>query len=66
MIIAPHRNRLTPWYIGVVIIAAAVGYLGYYVSVNDCGASPALLFAVLLVIPVVYLTLMYMTLTSQR
>lgn len=31
-----------------------------------CGASPVLLFGVLAVIPVVYLTLMYLTFTSQK
>lgn len=61
-----RRNPLLPWWIGLGIIAAAVGYVAYRFSCTDCGTNSGLLqFLVLGVIPVVYLVLMYMTFRSQ-
>jgi hypothetical protein len=61
-----RRKRLTPWYIGIVIILAAVGYVGYQMLVvPGCAVPAALGLVILIVIPVVYLVLMYLTLTSQ-
>lgn len=62
----PARDRLAPWYVGIVLTFAAVLYVGYQMLQQDCGASPTLLFGVLAVIPVVYLTLMYLTFISQK
>jgi len=61
-----RRNRLTPWYIGIAIVLVAVGYVGYQMTATDCGIPTPRLFIVLAVIPVVYLGLMYLTLTSQE
>lgn len=62
----PRRNPLLPWWIGLVIIIAVEVYIGYRFACLDCGAmGPVLGFIVLGVIPVVYLTLMYLTLKSQ-
>ncbi|HUZ74171.1 MAG TPA: hypothetical protein VMU87_14410 [Stellaceae bacterium] len=60
-----RRNRLLPWYIGIAVILAAVAYVGYQMFVTACPASTVVELIVLLVIPVVYLTLMYLTLVSQ-
>lgn len=60
-----RRNRLTPWYVGVVIILAAVAYVAYYMHATSCSVTTPV-YAVLLVIPIVYLVLMYLTLTSQE
>jgi hypothetical protein len=62
-----RRNPLLPWWIGLAIVAAAVAYVGYQFTTLDCGPVTAglLAFVVLGVIPVVYLTLMYITLKSQ-
>ncbi len=60
------RNRLAPWYIGIVIVLAAVTYVGYEAFVVGCAAPTILELGVLIVIPVVYLWLMYLTLTSQK
>jgi len=62
--IAP-RNRLMPWYIGMLIVVSAVIYVGYQMYTADCTITAPVGFLVLLVIPIVYLTLMYLTLTSQ-
>jgi hypothetical protein len=58
---------MLPWWIGLAIILAAVGYVGYQFTTLDCGPVTAglLAFIVLGVIPVVYLALMYLTLKSQ-
>jgi hypothetical protein len=63
-----HRSRLYPWYIGIAIIAAfelMIGYL-FFASGSPCAAPiPQLFVLLLLVLPAVYLTLMYLTLRSQ-
>jgi hypothetical protein len=63
---AAKRNRLTPWYIGAVIVLAAVIYTGYQMVVTGCEAPPIVQLIVLAVVPGVYLALMYLTLTSQE
>ena len=60
-----RRPRLMPWYIGIAIILAAVIYVGFAMASGSCPAPTFLEFGVLTVIPVVYLVLMYLTLTSQ-
>jgi hypothetical protein len=60
------RNRLTPWYIGLLIILAAVIFVGYRMWAGNCPAPTIIEVGVLTVIPVVYLTLMYLTFVSQE
>lgn len=55
-----------PWYIGIVVILAAVAYIGYQMISLGCSAPLTVQLLVLTVIPVVYLTLMYLTLVSQE
>ena len=57
------RNRFTPWVIGLFIIIVADGYLG--LKTNE-GAPEFAQQAALVVIPIVYLTLMYLTFKSQK
>ncbi len=59
------RPRLMPWYIGLAVIVAAVVFVGYEMFAGACPAPTILELGVLIVIPVVYLVLMYLTLTSQ-
>jgi hypothetical protein len=61
------RNPLLPWWIGLAIIVAAVAYTGYQFPTRACGpvAAGLLAFIVLGVIPIVYLSLMYLTLKGQ-
>lgn len=61
----PKRNRLTPWYIGLAVVLAAVAFVGYRMQATDCPAPSFVEFGVLVVIPVVYLVLMFLTLSSQ-
>jgi hypothetical protein len=60
------RNRLSPWYVGLAIILAAVVFVGYQMAASSCPAPIFLELGVLTVVPVVYLVLMYLTLTSQE
>jgi len=60
------RNRLLPWYIGIAIVIAAEIYVGYEMFYVGCPAPVLLELAMLIVIPVVYLGLMYLTFTSQE
>jgi len=62
----PTRNRLTPWYIGLAVVLLAVVYIGYQWTATECPAPGFIEFGVLVVLPVVYLVLMYLTLSSQR
>lgn len=57
---------MLPWYIGIAIILLAEIYVGYQMFIVGCPAPVLLELAVLIVIPVVYLTLMYLTFTSQE
>lgn len=59
------RNRLTPWLVGAVLILAAVLYVGYRMWVTNC-APFGIELGVLIVIPLVYLVLMYLTFVSQE
>jgi hypothetical protein len=63
---AQKRNRLTPWYIGLLIILAAVIFVGYRMWAGNCPAPTIIEVGVLTVIPVVYLALMYLTFVSQE
>jgi hypothetical protein len=60
------RNRLTPWYIGLVIILATVIFVGYRMWAGNCPAPTLIEVGVLTVIPIVYLVLMYLTFVSQE
>jgi hypothetical protein len=62
---AIRRNRLLPWYIGIAIVLLAEIYVGYEMFYVGCPAPVLLELALLIVIPVVYLTLMYLTFISQ-
>jgi len=61
-----RRNRLLPWYVGLIIVVLAVGYVGYEMFFVGCPAPTFVELIVLLVIPVVYLALMYLTFISQE
>jgi hypothetical protein len=61
-----RRNRLLPWYIGIAIIVAAELVVGYEMFYVGCPAPVLLELALLIVIPVVYLVLMYLTFISQE
>lgn len=58
-----NRSRLLPWYIGAAIIFGSVIFLAEEMLATP--APTALELGVLIIIPLVYLTLMYLTLKSQ-
>ena len=60
-----RRNPLLPWIIGLIIIAVVDIYIGYLFQATNCQAPGIAQFLVLVVVPGVYLVLMYMTLKSQ-
>lgn len=55
-----------PWLIGLVLVLASVLYAGWEIVSGGCAAPGAALVVALLVMPTVYLALMYLTLTSQE
>lgn len=59
------RNPMTAWWIGLVIILAAVAYAAYRFACLECGPAGFLEFMILGIVPLVYLVLMYLTLKSQ-
>ena len=65
------RNRLTPWYVGLAIVAITDLIVGYLFFTNACSAGAAtgvaspLLVVIFVILPAVYLALMYITLKSQ-
>jgi len=62
---ATKRNRLLPWLIGLAINLAAIAFVGGRMYAGECPAPTVLELGVLLVVPVVYLGLMYLTFVSQ-
>jgi len=62
----PQDNRLLPWYIGIVLVLAAVVFVGYRMWAGACPAPTIIEIGVLTVIPAVYLALMYLTFISQK
>ena len=61
-----RRNRLMPWYIGIAVILVAITYVGYQMFYVGCPAPIGIELGALIIIPVVYLTLMYLTFVSQE
>jgi uncharacterized membrane protein len=63
-----QRSRLYPWYIGIAVIVVfelIIGYL-FFTASSPCAAPiPQLFVLLLIVLPVVYLTLMFLALKSQ-
>jgi hypothetical protein len=55
-----------PWYIGAIVLLAAVIYVGYQMFYVGCPAPTYIELGVLLIIPGVYLALMYLTFISQE
>ncbi len=54
------RNSLLPWLIGLVIIAIADLFVAYEFYATGCEAAGAVQAIILVVIPGVYLALMYL------
>ncbi len=62
---ARKRNPLLPWFIGIVIVVLADAWVAYRMFATGCPAPGIAEVLVVVVIPVVYLGLMYLTLKSQ-
>jgi hypothetical protein len=59
------RKVLLPWFIGIVIVAVADLWVVYRMFATSCPAPGIVEVIVVVVIPAVYLALMYLTLKSQ-
>jgi hypothetical protein len=59
------RNPLLPWFIGFAIVAIADLWVIYRMYATACPAPGFVEAIVVIVIPAVYLILMYLTLKSQ-
>tara|TARA_B100000614_G_scaffold260956_1_gene289175 strand:- start:1917 stop:2102 length:186 start_codon:yes stop_codon:yes gene_type:complete len=55
-----------PWFIGIAIIALVDIFIGYRMFATNCPAPAFPEFMVLVLVPGVYLVLMYLTLKSQN
>ncbi len=64
MEIAVQRNNLLPWYIGLIIIIIADGYLLAFRT--DEGAAELAQQSAMVAIPIVALGLMFLMFRSQR
>lgn len=65
MLEAHKRNPLRSWYIGLVLIIFSVSAVAWQMYATECCAPPIAIALVLVAIPVIYLTLMYLALKSQ-
>ncbi|HTW54606.1 MAG TPA: hypothetical protein VME45_22145 [Stellaceae bacterium] len=67
MATANPRYPLLAWYIGLAIIMIVDGVIGRIFFNSDCTAPEAVqLIVLIVVIPTVYLILMYLTFRSQE
>lgn len=60
------HNRLTPWYIGVTIIVFSNLIFLYYIMTHECGIPNGIIVGLLVVLPMIYLALMYKAFWSQK
>jgi hypothetical protein len=60
-----RRNVLLPWFIGIAILVVADLWIAYRMFSTGCPAPGFVEAIVVIVIPIVYLALMYVTLKSQ-
>ena len=60
-----RRNPLLPWFIGLVVIVATDLWVANQMFSTACQATGLAQVLVLVVMPAVYLVLMYLTLRSQ-
>jgi hypothetical protein len=65
MVQGEKRNVLLPWFIGIVILVLADLWIAYRMFSTGCPAPGIVEAIVLIIIPVIYLALMYVTLKSQ-
>lgn len=65
MPLAKKRNVLLPWFIGLAIVAVADIWVAYQMFATACQAPGLVQAMVVIVIPAVYLALMYVTFKSQ-
>ncbi len=59
------HSRLFPWYVGIAIIAAFELFVGFAFFGPSCRAQVIPQTLVLVVLPVIYLALMFLALRSQ-
>jgi hypothetical protein len=65
---AAKHSQLFPWYVGIVVIVAFEAMFGFqfFAGPPTCGPQAGPIFiALLIVLPAVYLVLMYLALKSQ-
>jgi hypothetical protein len=59
------RNPLLPWFIGIAIVLVADFWIAYRMYATDCPAPGFIETLIIVVLPAVYLGLMYLTFKSQ-
>jgi hypothetical protein len=67
-VIAAKHSQLFPWYVGIAIIVAFEAIFGYlfFAGPSPCGPQVGPIFiSLLIILPVIYLALMFLTLRSQ-
>lgn len=62
---AASNKPLTAWIIGLIVVAVIEVYLAFLFFGSACSAAALPQFMVLIVLPAVYLALMYLTLKSD-
>jgi hypothetical protein len=65
MALSNQGKPLLPWVVGLVIIVIANIYVAYMFFATRCEAPGFAQFLVVVVVPAVYLVLMYLTFKSQ-
>lgn len=61
-----HHNQLKPWYIGVSVIVFSNLIFLYYIMNHECRIPNFFIVGLLVLLPAIYLTLMYAAFRSQQ
>jgi Ca2+/Na+ antiporter len=62
---ARKRNPLTPWYIGIVFLLITDAIFFYVVMTQKCEIPNPIVLGIMVVLPALYLVLMYLAFRSQ-
>lgn len=63
---ARRRDPLTPWYIGILFLLAMDIVFFYFIMTLNCEIPNPIVFGIMVLIPVLYLVLMYLAFRSQE
>jgi hypothetical protein len=63
---AHRRDPLTPWYIGIGFLLVMDAVFFYFIATRNCEVPSPIVFGIMVILPAVYLAVMYLAFRSQK